>query len=67
MRQRKLQRFLSMDLNAQGSKEQSVASAVEIQQELEISSKFEVEEDNGWILYGGGDREVSFLYSCTGR
>jgi len=44
-----------MGLNAQGSKEQSVASAIEIQQELEISSKFEVGEDNGWRSWGVGD------------
>jgi len=56
-----------MGLNAQGSKEQLVALAMEIQQQLDISSKFEVGEDNGWILYGGGDREVLFLYLCTGR
>jgi len=40
---------------------------MEIQKELEISSKFEVGEDNGWRFYGGGDREVSFLHPCTGR
>jgi len=49
-----------MGLNFQGSKEQSVASAMEIQQELEISSKFEVGEDDGWRLYSGGDMEMSF-------
>jgi len=44
-----------MSLNAQGSKEQSVASAMKIQQELEISFTFEVREDSDWRSWGGGD------------
>ena len=44
-----------MGLNDQGSKEKSVASAIEIQQELEIYLKFEVGENNGWRSWVGGD------------
>ena len=43
-----------MGINTQGSTEQFVASAMEIQQELEIFSKFELGVDSGWGLWSGG-------------
>ena len=56
MCQRRLRRLSSMGVNSQRSKEQSVASAMDIQQELEIFLKFEAGEGSGWRSWGGGGR-----------